>query len=97
MSRERFQDVLRTSEKREISVDETLTRGVETILPTEGLREEMESRRIKLYLGIDATSSDLHIGHTVPLRKLRQFQDFGHDVTLLFGGFTFLIGDPTGN
>ena len=96
MSREIFQDTLRIPEKRETSVNETLTRSVEILLPDrESLQREMESRRIKLYLGIDATSPDLHIGHTVPLRKLRQFQDLGHEVVLLFGGFTSLIGDPT--
>ena len=55
----------------------------------------MKERPIKLYLGIDPTSPDLHIGHLVPLRKLREFQDLGHKIVLLFGTFTGRIGDPT--
>ena len=50
---------------------------------------------LRVYLGVDPTSSDLHLGHTVPLRKLRQFQDLGHQVTFLIGSFTGLIGDPS--
>ncbi|MGA9397227.1 MAG: tyrosine--tRNA ligase [Anaerolineaceae bacterium] len=56
---------------------------------------EKESRPLKLYAGFDPTSSDLHLGHTVPMRKLRQFQQLGHDVTFLIGNFTSLIGDPS--
>jgi tyrosyl-tRNA synthetase len=83
-------------ENRDLNVDEVLSRGVENVLPdASGLKNEMLSRKIKLYLGIDATSPYLHIGHTVPLRKLRQFQLLGHDVYLLFGGFTSEIGDPS--
>jgi len=55
-----------------------------------------EDRPLRVYCGFDPTRVDLHLGHTVPLRKLRQFQDFGHDVTFLVGSFTALIGDPTG-
>ena len=54
-----------------------------------------ENRPLKVYLGIDPSSSDLHLGHTVPLFKLRQFQDLGHDVTFLIGSFTGTIGDPS--
>jgi tyrosyl-tRNA synthetase len=50
---------------------------------------------LRVYLGVDPTSSDLHLGHTVPLRKLRQFQDLGHQVIFLVGSFTALIGDPS--
>lgn len=50
---------------------------------------------LRVYLGVDPTSSDLHLGHTVPLRKLRQFQDLGHQVIFLIGSFTALIGDPS--
>jgi tyrosyl-tRNA synthetase len=90
-------------EKSQVTIHETLTRGVaveESGLPMiypdrVSLGNEMESRRMKLYLGIDPTSPELHIGHTVPLRKLRQFQDLGHEVVLLFGTFTGMIGDPT--
>ncbi len=64
------------------------------------LRERLiESERtgipLKVYCGFDPTSSDLHLGHTVPIRKLRQFQELGHDVTFLIGNFTSLIGDPS--
>lgn len=75
---------------------EVLNRGVNVVLPSkESLAHQMKQRRIKLYLGIDPTSPDLHIGHVVPLRKLRQFQDLGHEVILLFGTFTGMIGDPS--
>jgi tyrosyl-tRNA synthetase len=50
---------------------------------------------LRVYLGVDPTSSDLHLGHTVPLRKLRQFQDLGHEIVFLIGSFTALIGDPS--
>ncbi|MEX2372355.1 MAG: tyrosine--tRNA ligase [Dehalococcoidia bacterium] len=55
-----------------------------------------EDRPLRVYCGFDPTNVDLHLGHTVPMRKLRQFQDFGHEVTFLVGSFTALIGDPTG-
>ncbi|MDA1239641.1 MAG: tyrosine--tRNA ligase [Chloroflexi bacterium] len=55
-----------------------------------------EDRPLSVYCGFDPTKVDLHLGHTVPLRKMRQFQDFGHQVTFLVGSFTALIGDPTG-
>jgi len=61
------------------------------------LRERLaEDRPLRVYCGFDPTKVDLHLGHTVPMRKMRQFQDFGHDVTFLIGSFTALIGDPTG-
>ncbi len=79
-------------------IEEVLSRGVDTIYPTkEKLQAELESgKRLRLYLGIDPTGADLHLGHTVPLRKLRQLQDLGHEVILLVGDFTGMIGDPTG-
>jgi len=52
-------------------------------------------RPLRIYLGVDPTSSDIHLGHTVPLTKLRQFQDLGHEVIFLIGSFTALIGDPS--
>jgi len=55
-----------------------------------------EKRPLRVKLGIDPTSTDLHIGHAVQFRKLRRFQDFGHQVVLIIGGFTARIGDPTG-
>ncbi|MER3404357.1 MAG: tyrosine--tRNA ligase, partial [Chloroflexota bacterium] len=51
--------------------------------------------RLRLYMGVDPTSPVIHLGHAVPLRKLRQFQDLGHEVVLLIGDFTGRIGDPT--
>ncbi len=60
------------------------------------LRERLEEgRTLRVYLGVDPTVPDLHLGHTVPMRKLRQFQDLGHEVTFLVGTFTGLIGDPS--
>lgn len=55
-----------------------------------------EKRPLRVKLGVDPTSTDLHLGHTVVLRKLRQFQDYGHRVVIIIGGFTALIGDPSG-
>lgn len=62
----------------------------------ERLREcEAEGRPLRVYCGYDPRTSDLHLGHTITMRKLRQFQDYGHDVTFLVGTFTSLIGDPS--
>lgn len=102
MSKE-FTDRLKTIDRENTSTREALTRAVamddkgnRMIMPDiNGLENLMSEKRIRLYLGIDPTSPDLHIGHTVPLRKLRQFQDLGHEVNLLFGGFTATIGDPS--
>lgn len=55
-----------------------------------------EDRPLRVYAGFDPTKVDLTLGHAVPMRKLRQFQEFGHDVTFLIGNFTALVGDPTG-
>ena len=78
-------------------IRELLTRGVERIYPSaESLEKGLRSdRRLSLYLGIDPTGSSLHIGHAIPLLKLRQFQELGHRVILLIGDFTGMIGDPT--
>jgi len=62
----------------------------------ERLREaEKEKRPLKVYCGYDPTAPDLHLGHTVTMRKLRQFQELGHEVTFVIGDFTSLIGDPS--
>jgi tyrosyl-tRNA synthetase len=62
----------------------------------ERLREaEKEGRPLRIYCGFDPRTSDLHLGHTVPMRKLRQFQELGHEVTFIVGSFTSLIGDPS--
>ncbi len=54
-----------------------------------------EGRPLRVYCGFDPTKPDLHLGHTIPMRKLRQFQDLGHEVTFLIGNYTTLIGDPS--
>ncbi len=78
-------------------IEEVLTRGVEKILPNkEGLAKLMSQKKIRLYLGVDPTSPNLHLGHVIPLRKLQQFADLGHEAILLFGTFTAQIGDPSG-
>jgi tyrosyl-tRNA synthetase len=60
------------------------------------LRERLaEGRPLRVYCGYDPTSTDLHLGHTITMRKLRQFQDLGHDVTFLIGSYTALVGDPS--
>ena len=53
-------------------------------------------RKLQVKLGVDPTSTDLHIGHAVILRKLRRFQEFGHQVVLIIGGFSAQVGDPSG-
>lgn len=83
---------------RQLSV---LSRGVEEIIPAEGLREKIATsvctgRPLRVKLGLDPTAPDVHLGHTVVLRKLRQFQDLGHEVQLVIGDFTGRIGDPSG-
>jgi len=81
----------------EQKIDRVLTRGVTMVYPTaEKLREALLSgKRLRLYNGMDPTSPFLHIGHAMQLRKLREFQDLGHEVILLLGSFTAMIGDPT--
>jgi len=59
------------------------------------IQAEKEGRQLRVYCGYDPRTADLHLGHTITMRKLRQFQEFGHDVTFLIGTFTSLIGDPS--
>ncbi len=78
-----------------------LTRGAAQIEPEVDLlskleRAAAEGRQLRVKLGVDPSSSDLHLGHSVVLRKLRQFQDLGHKVVLIIGDFTATIGDPSG-
>lgn len=76
---------------------ELLTRAVEKVVPQKLAEEKLTSGKpIRLYLGIDPTGARLHLGHSVPLRKLQQFCDAGHEVIFLVGSFTAMIGDPTG-
>ncbi len=74
-----------------------ITSGTMQIVPVEELKAKLEKGvPLNIKLGVDPTSPDLHLGHAVPLRKMRQFQDLGHNVTLIIGNGTALIGDPSG-
>ncbi len=74
-----------------------LARGADEILPGNGLEERLrEDRPLVVKAGFDPTAPDLHLGHTVLINKMRQFQSFGHDVVFLIGDFTGMIGDPSG-
>jgi tyrosyl-tRNA synthetase len=74
-----------------------IKRGTEEILLESELVERLQSgRRLRIKAGFDPTAPDLHLGHTVLINKLRQFQDLGHEVLFLIGDFTGMIGDPTG-
>jgi len=74
-----------------------LSRGVVDLVQREELLDRLrEGRPLKIKAGFDPTRPDLHLGHTVLLQKMRQFQDFGHEVTFLVGDFTAMVGDPTG-
>ena len=75
--------------------DEDLKKAMATELRQRLLDVEKEGRPLRVYCGFDPTSTDLHLGHTIPMRKLRQFQDLGHDVTFLIGSYTALVGDPS--
>lgn len=77
------------------------TQGVQDIIPTEELKEKvamsiLENRPLKIKLGLDPSAPDVHLGHTVVLNKIRQFQQNGHTIQLIIGDFTGKIGDPTG-
>ena len=75
----------------------TITRGADEIIKREELVERLKTGRpLRIKAGFDPTAPDLHIGHTVLLNKMRQFQDLGHQVIFLIGDFTGMIGDPTG-
>lgn len=78
-----------------------IQRGAEHLYSVEDLTEKLEraqkdNQQLRIKLGVDPSSADLHIGHAVVLRKMRQFQDLGHKVVLIIGDFTGMIGDPTG-
>ena len=75
----------------------SIKRGVDEILPEDELVKKLkEDRPLRIKAGFDPTAPDLHLGHTVLINKLRQFQDLGHEILFLIGDFTGLIGDPTG-
>lgn len=75
--------------------DEDLKRAMESELRQRLLEAEKGGRKLRVYLGIDPRTSDLHLGHTISMRKLRQFQDLGHQVIFVIGTYTSLIGDPS--
>jgi len=76
---------------------EILTRAVEEVVPPElGAKKLKSGKKLRVYLGIDPTGSHLHLGHAVPLRKLQEFANAGHEVIFLIGSYTAMIGDPTG-
>ncbi|WP_088103839.1 tyrosine--tRNA ligase [Halalkalibacter urbisdiaboli] len=80
---------------------EILNRGVVEIVPEEDFRKKIEKsvltgKPLKIKLGMDPSAPDVHLGHTVVLHKLRQFQELGHEIQMLIGDFTGRIGDPTG-
>ena len=84
--------------ERQLSI---LKRGAAEIVPEEALKQKImkavvTGKPLKVKLGLDPSAPDIHIGHTVVLHKLRQFQDLGHEVQLIIGDFTGRIGDPTG-
>ncbi|MEW8383916.1 MAG: tyrosine--tRNA ligase, partial [Candidatus Thiodiazotropha taylori] len=76
---------------------ELIKRGTEEVLPEELLIKKLKKGEpLKIKAGFDPTAPDLHLGHTVLINKLRQFQELGHEVIFLIGDFTGMIGDPTG-
>jgi tyrosyl-tRNA synthetase len=79
------------------AIKNELLRGCEEILPEEDFLKKIQSgKMLRIKAGFDPTAPDIHLGHTVLLNKLRQFQQFGHQVIFLIGDFTAMIGDPTG-
>ncbi len=75
--------------------DEELKQAMTNELRERLIEAEKEGRPLRVYCGYDPTSTDLHLGHTITMRKLRQFQDLGHEVTFLIGSYTALVGDPS--
>ena len=78
-----------------------IRRGVEKIVPEVELAGMLKKSRetgtpLRIKYGIDPTGIDLHLGHTVPMRKLRQFQELGHQAVIIIGNYTALVGDPSG-
>ncbi len=79
------------------AIQNLLSRGVEEVIVREHLEHDLAKGDIlRVKLGMDPTAPDLHLGHAVILRKLREFQDLGHEVVLIIGDYTALIGDPSG-
>ncbi|MEI6221507.1 MAG: tyrosine--tRNA ligase [bacterium] len=79
------------------SITKFLSRGIDTVISKQSLEKKLASeKKLRAYFGIDPSGSDLHLGHAVPLKKLREIQDLGHTAILLIGDYTGKIGDPTG-
>lgn len=78
-------------------IEEVLTRGVENIIPSREVLEKVlrSDKKLNIYLGIDPTFPKIHLGHAVPLRKLKQLVELGHNITFLIGDFTAFIGDTS--
>jgi tyrosyl-tRNA synthetase len=78
-------------------LESILSRGVDSIYPSSKLLlEKLRAQKLRIYLGIDPTNPTIHLGHSIILRKLAQFQKLGHRIILVFGDFTGMIGDPSG-
>src|SRR5210317_2418245 len=75
--------------------DDALKEAMTKELRERLIESENTGRPLRVYCGYDPTSTDLHLGHTITMRKLRQFQDLGHEVTFLIGSYTALVGDPS--
>lgn len=80
----------------ESQIQTLLTRGVENIYPSKAYLESQlkNGKQLRIYFGIDPTGPNIHLGHAIPLQKMRQFQDLGHKIIMLIGSFTAMIGDP---
>ncbi|MCL4405414.1 MAG: tyrosine--tRNA ligase [Patescibacteria group bacterium] len=84
-------------ENKEVAINRMLNRGVEEIIDRGHLERALRSdKKLRVKFGIDPTKPDIHLGHTVPLLKLREFQNLGHKAVLIIGDFTAQIGDPSG-
>lgn len=81
----------------DLAIDQVLSRGVENVFPNaESVKHFLKKgKQLTIYLGIDPTGPNIHLGHIIPIRKLAQFQKLGHKIIFLIGDFTAMIGDPT--
>ncbi len=78
-------------------IEELLSRGVEEVIVKKDLEKKLKSgKKLRIKFGVDPSKPDLHLGHTVPLRKLQEFQKLGHQIVFIVGDFTGRIGDPSG-
>jgi tyrosyl-tRNA synthetase len=88
-------DIVLTKEQQDFL--EVVKRGTTEIISIEELAKKLQKKeKLTVKFGADPTAADIHLGHTVPLEKLKQFQDFGHEIVFIIGDFTAMIGDPTG-